>query len=97
MARFDLIFRNALLYDGSGAPPRRGDLAVTGEHITALGDLGGMSADHEIEAGHLALAPGFIDVHTHDDRAVLEGPEGMLPKLSQGVCTVIVGDRKSVV
>jgi N-acyl-D-aspartate/D-glutamate deacylase len=55
MARFDLIFRNALLYDGSGAPPRRGDLAVTGEHITALGDLGGMSADHEIEAGHLAL------------------------------------------
>jgi N-acyl-D-amino-acid deacylase len=92
MARFDLIFRNALLYDGSGAPPRRGDLAVTGEHITALGDLGGMSADHEIEAGHLALAPGFIDVHTHDDRAVLEGPEGMLPKLSQGVCTVIVGN-----
>lgn len=92
MARFDLIIRAALLYDGSGAPPWCGDLAVEGDRIAALGDLGGMSAEREVEAAGLALAPGFIDVHTHDDRAVLAGAEGMLPKLSQGVCTVIVGN-----
>jgi N-acyl-D-amino-acid deacylase len=92
MARHDLIIRSALLYDGSGAAPWRGDLAIEGSRIAALGDLGGASAEREIDADGLALAPGFIDVHTHDDRAVLEGAEGMRAKLSQGVTTVIVGN-----
>ena len=46
---------------------------------------------HEIEAEGLCLSPGFIDVHTHDDTSVIETP-AMLPKISQGVTTVIVGN-----
>ena len=50
-----------------------------------------MSANHEMDAAGRTLAPGFIDTHTHDDTSVIEAP-GMLPKLSQGVTTVIVGN-----
>ncbi len=90
MPRADLLIRNCLLYDGSGAPPRPGDLAVAGGRIAATGSLEGWQAPVERRAGGLALAPGFIDVHTHDDRAVLEGD--MAPKISQGITTVVVGN-----
>ena len=86
------IFRNALIYDGSGAAPWIGDLAVVGERITALalpGEIAAAEVSEEIDAGGLALAPGFIDAHTHDDRIVLDQP-GMLPKISQGVTSVVV-------
>ncbi|HET6605363.1 MAG TPA: D-aminoacylase, partial [Rhodopila sp.] len=55
-------------------------------------DLGAWEADRDIDADGKALAPGFIDAHTHDDRAVLCGPECMLCKMSQGVTTVVVGN-----
>lgn len=87
---YDLLIRAARLYDGSGAPPRLGDLAVDGDYIAAVGELGGAEARREIDAAGLALAPGFIDVHTHDDRAVLDGD--MAPKISQGVTSVVVGN-----
>jgi N-acyl-D-amino-acid deacylase len=57
-----------------------------------VGDLGGASADREVMAGGKAVAPGFIDSHTHDDRAVLCGPACMTCKISQGVTTVVVGN-----
>ncbi|HYM30839.1 MAG TPA: D-aminoacylase [Candidatus Cybelea sp.] len=90
-ARPDLIIRNATLIDGTGAKPRRGDLAVSGERIQAIGDLAQIKAAREIDAGGKALAPGFIDVHTHDDRALMADP-AMSPKASQGVTTVITGN-----
>ncbi len=89
--RCDLIIRDATLFDGTGAPRRVGDLGVTGNRIAAIGDLGGASADREVIATGKALAPGFIDAHTHDDRAVLMGAEGTLCKTSQGVTTVVCG------
>ncbi len=89
--RCDLIIRDATLFDGTGGPRRTGDLGVTGNRITAIGDLGGASADREVIATGKALAPGFIDAHTHDDRAVLMGEEGTLCKTSQGVTTVVCG------
>jgi N-acyl-D-amino-acid deacylase len=93
-ARYDHVFRNALLFDGSGAPPLRGELAVTGERIAALGPAGtippgGGLAEHDL--GGKALAPGFIDAHTHDDRLMLSAPD-MAPKVSQGVTTVVAGN-----
>jgi N-acyl-D-amino-acid deacylase len=88
----DLIIRNAVVFDGSGAPRFAADVGVTGDRIVAVGDLGGASAGTEIDAGGKALAPGFIDAHTHDDRAVLCGPACMLCKMSQGVTTVVVGN-----
>ena len=90
--RCDLIIRDATVFDGTGAPRVRADVGVTGDRIAAIGDLGAASADREIVATGLALAPGFIDAHTHDDRAVLCGPECMLCKMSQGVTTVVVGN-----
>jgi N-acyl-D-amino-acid deacylase len=90
--RCDLIIRDATLFDGTGAPRRVGDVGVTGDRITGVGDLGGATADREVMATGRALAPGFIDAHTHDDRAVLMGCECLRCKSSQGVTTVVVGN-----
>ncbi len=90
--RCDLIIRGATVFDGTGAPRRTADVAVRGDRIIDVGELGSASADREAMGRGLALAPGFIDAHTHDDRAVLEGPACMLCKMSQGVTTVVVGN-----
>ena len=90
--RCDLIIRDATLFDGTGGPRRVGDVGVTGDRIVGVGDLGGASADREVIATGRALAPGFIDAHTHDDRAVLSGCECLRCKSSQGVTTVVVGN-----
>jgi len=92
MPRHDLIFRNATVFDGSGAPRFTADVGVANDRIAAVGDLGAATADRDIDATGKALAPGFIDAHTHDDRAVLCGAECMLCKMSQGVTTVVVGN-----
>ncbi|MCD6009169.1 N-acyl-D-amino-acid deacylase family protein [Halomonas sp. IOP_31] len=89
--RYDTLFRGAWIVDGTGAEPFRADLAVRGERIVAVGALGEATADSVIDAHGRYLAPGFIDVHTHDDTNVIRTP-GMLPKLSQGVTTVVVGN-----
>ncbi len=91
MSRPDLIYRGGSIVDGSGSPRRRADLAVTHDRITAVGDLAGIAAVREVDASGLVVAPGFIDVHTHDDRYLLEDPE-MPAKASQGVTTVVVGN-----
>lgn len=89
--KFDLIIRGARILDGTGAAEWMGDLAVTDDRIGALGDLSTDRGGVEIDATGLALAPGFIDCHTHDDRALLTTPE-MTPKVSQGVTTVVTGN-----
>jgi N-acyl-D-amino-acid deacylase len=90
--RCDMIIRDGTVFDGTGAPRFKADVAVTADRITAVGDLGAFSADREVIATGKAVAPGFIDAHTHDDRAVLCGPACMLCKMSQGVTTVVVGN-----
>ncbi len=90
--RCDLIIRNATVFDGLGNPRFSADVGVRGDRIVAVGDLGAAQGDREVDADGRALAPGFIDAHTHDDRAVLCGPACMLCKMSQGVSTVVVGN-----
>jgi N-acyl-D-amino-acid deacylase len=90
-AQPDLIIRDALLIDGGGKPGVCGDLAITDDRIVALGDLSQWKPAREIAANGLALSPGFIDTHTHDDRALLSDPL-MACKVSQGVTTVITGN-----
>jgi len=89
--RYDLILRGGLLVDGSGVPGRRADLAVQGERIAAIGGLDDATGRREIDVSGLAVAPGFIDTHTHDDAEVLLRP-AMQAKVSQGVTSVIVGN-----
>ena len=88
--KWDLVIRNASIYDGSGAPSREGDLAIKGDRIGGFGAVEGASS-REIDARGRAVAPGFIDVHSHDDFAVFITPD-MEFKTMQGVTTDVVGN-----
>jgi len=91
MLRSDTLIRNATIYDGNGAEPEVADVAITADRIAAIGPSLDCTAATVVDAESLALAPGFIDTHTHDDTAILCA-SAMLPKLSQGVTTVITGN-----
>ncbi|MFZ5792704.1 MAG: N-acyl-D-amino-acid deacylase family protein [Pseudomonadota bacterium] len=90
-ARADLIFRGGAVIDGTGRARFRADIAVADGRILALGDLGRTVARQEIDASGRVLAPGFIDVHTHDDGLLLVDRD-MTAKVSQGVTTVVIGN-----
>lgn len=71
--RFDIVVRGATIFDGTGAPPFVADLAIRNDRIASVGKVeagGGV----EIDGMGMAVAPGFIDVHSHDDFAVLRSP-----------------------
>jgi N-acyl-D-amino-acid deacylase len=91
MAEFDLLLRNAVIFDGTGAARHHGDVALAAGRIAATGSLANADAAEVIDVRGRAIAPGFIDVHTHDDRLLLADPS-MAPKASQGVTTVVVGN-----
>lgn len=88
---YDRIFFGATVVDGTGTAAFVADVAVLAERIAAIGNLTAGSGRVEIAATGLVLAPGFIDVHTHDDLELIRNP-AMLAKLSQGVTTVITGN-----
>jgi len=87
----EIIIRNADLIDGSGSARKISDVAISGDRISAIGPTLDLNAAEEIDAKGRALAPGFIDAHTHDDRIVLSDP-AMVCKISQGVTTVVTGN-----
>src|SRR5262245_13379578 len=89
--RADLLLRGGTIVDGSGAPRRLGDVAIVNGLVEAVGDLASASAATVIELDGLAVARGFIDVHTHGGRLLLADPS-MAQKVSQGVTTVVVGN-----
>ena len=91
MMNCDTLIRNATVLDGSGSDALLLDVAVHDGRIREIGASLRCDAAHIVEADGLCLAPGFIDVHTHDDTSVIETPS-MLCKISQGVTTVIVGN-----
>lgn len=86
----DLVVRGATVHDGTGAPGVVADVAVDGDRITAVGGEVGRGR-RELAAAGLVLAPGFVDVHTHDDWALLVQPE-LTFKTAQGVTTVVTGN-----
>jgi len=86
-----LLLLGGTVIDGTGKDRFIADVRIDGNRITAIG-TGLVGADAEIiDVTGLIVAPGFIDVHTHDDQIVLSDPR-MLPKITQGVTTVIVGN-----
>lgn len=88
---YDTLIGNVRVLDGTGGAEFQARVALKDGRIAAIGELPGAHARDHIDGTGLALAPGFIDVHTHDDTNVIRTP-GMLPKLSQGVTTVVVGN-----
>ena len=86
----DLIIDNATIYDGSGAAPLRGSVAIKGDRIAEVGDVKG-EARERIDAGGLALMPGIIDTHTHYDAQITWDPFAN-PSPALGVTTVVMGN-----
>jgi N-acyl-D-aspartate/D-glutamate deacylase len=87
----DVVIRGATVYDGTGGPPIGGDVAVDGGRIVSVGALMPEGAAASvIEASGLAVAPGFIDLHTHSDVSMLSEP-GCISAIEQGVTTQAVG------
>ncbi len=85
------MIEGGTIIDGTGAPRYPADLAIRGGRVVEIGKFQGLSTPARIDASARIVAPGFIDSHTHDDRALLSGPD-MTPKLSQGVTSVIAGN-----
>jgi N-acyl-D-aspartate/D-glutamate deacylase len=89
----DVVIKGAALYDGSGKPGRKGDLAIRGERIVAVGDFTVAGNARIIDGAGLVAAPGFIDLHTHSDTALTRpATRANLCYLLQGVTTVVTGN-----
>jgi N-acyl-D-aspartate/D-glutamate deacylase len=89
----DFIVRGATLYDGTSAAGVKGDLAIKGERIVAVGRFSPSGKPRVIDASGLIVAPGFIDLHTHSDDALTEkATRDNLNYLRQGVTTVVTGN-----
>ncbi|GAC1322505.1 MAG: amidohydrolase family protein [Chloroflexota bacterium] len=87
----DLLIRGATVYDGSGQPGVRQDVAVRGQHIVAVGEgATGSGGATIVDGDGLALAPGFIDMHSHADHTLPANPTAT-NSISQGVTTELVG------
>lgn len=88
--RADLIIRNVTVIDGSGGATVIADVSIAGDRIAAIGDLSGVSSDSILDGTGLALAPGFIDAHSHHDWGLDKDPDGTAV-VSQGVTTIVIG------
>ena len=86
----DLLIRNGLVVDGTGLPAYRADVAVEGGRIRRIGQVN-EPARQEIDAAGLAVAPGFIDPHTHFDAQILWDAHAK-PALAHGVTTIVPGN-----
>ena len=88
---FDIIIRGGTVVDGSGDDRFQADIGIVDDTIKEIGCLSGANGGKVIDATNRIVAPGFIDVHTHDDRILLAKPS-MDMKVSQGVTSVVVGN-----
>lgn len=90
----DLVLRDALVVDGTGAPSYRADVALDGGRIAEIHPEGSAgprpTAARTVDADGLALAPGFIDMHAHSDLALLRDPDHSA-KAAQGVTLEVLG------
>ncbi|HET9140195.1 N-acyl-D-amino-acid deacylase family protein, partial [Actinophytocola sp.] len=84
----DIVFRDATVVDGTGAPGYRADVGVRAGRIAGIGER--LTGTRTVDAAGLVLAPGFIDMHSHSDLQVLANPDH-LAKVSQGVTLEVLG------
>jgi N-acyl-D-aspartate/D-glutamate deacylase len=90
----DLLLRGGSVVDGTGAPAVRADVAVAGDRIAAVGDLGTLAARTMLDCTGLVVTPGFIDLHSHADWLVPGAEAGALvePFVRQGMTTLVGGN-----
>lgn len=92
--RADLVLRNATVYDGSGQAPFEADVAIAGDRISALAGSLSAGGTPSIDLDGLAVAPGFIDIHSHTDSELFVNPSAD-SKIRQGVTTEVAGQDGS--
>jgi N-acyl-D-aspartate/D-glutamate deacylase len=85
-----IVLRGGTVYDGTGAPGRDADVLVDDGRIAAVGAVEAVDAD-ELDAGGLAVTPGFVDLHSHSDYTLLVDPRAV-SAVHQGVTTEVVGN-----
>jgi N-acyl-D-amino-acid deacylase len=85
----DLVIRGGTVFDGSGAPGRVADVAIADGLIREIGP--NLRGERELDASGCAVAPGFIDIHTHYDAQVFWDP-ALRPSSYHGVTTVVAGN-----
>ncbi|NBB15215.1 amidohydrolase family protein [Caulobacter sp. SLTY] len=90
----DLVIRNGVIYDGSGGPPFKGDLAIDGDRIVAVGKVSGRGRE-EIDAAGKAVSPGFINMLSWATESLIEDGRG-LSDLKQGVTLEVMGEGSSM-
>ena len=92
---YDVVIRNGTIYDGSGAAPYRGDVAIDGDRIAAVGDIGRAVGTTEIDAAGLAVSPGFINMLSWANEALIEDGLGQ-SDIRQGVTLEVFGEGSSM-
>jgi len=93
--RYDLVIINGRIVDGTGAPWYRGDVAIAGDRIAAIGAIGDRAGAQTIDAANLVVAPGFIDLLGQSEFNVLVDGRAA-SKIMQGVTTEVTGEGSSI-
>jgi N-acyl-D-amino-acid deacylase len=88
---YDILIRGGRLFDGAGGDWFHSDIGISDGRIAAMGRLGDAKAERVIDAGGLAVSPGFIDTHSHTDVTIMLFPTSD-SKVMQGVTTEVVGN-----
>ncbi len=86
----DILLRGGLVVDGTGSEPRQADVAVSSGRVVAVGRLEGAAAERVFDVRGLAVAPGFIDMHSHSDLSLPSHPCAS-SSLLQGITTEVAG------
>ena len=94
-ASYDVILRGGTIYDGSGEKPYTGDVAIRGDRIAAMGDIGESSAPLEINVAGLAVAPGFVNMMSWANESLIEDGKSQ-SDIRQGVTLEIMGEGDSM-
>ncbi|MCO4812968.1 MAG: D-aminoacylase [Gammaproteobacteria bacterium] len=92
---FDVIIRGGDVYDGLGGVPEKTDVAIHGDRIAKIGDLSAATAEQEIDASGLAVAPGFINMLSWATESLIEDGRGM-SDIKQGVTLEVMGEGWSM-
>ena len=86
----DIVLRNGTLFDGLGGPGREMDVAILQGRIVAVGPRLRLKGSREIDVRGLAVAPGFVDIHSHGDGSLSADPRAE-SLVRQGITTIVVG------
>jgi len=92
---YDILIRDAQIYDGSGGAPFRGEVAISGERIAYVGERAPQPAKTVIDAGGKAVSPGFINMLSWATDSLIADPRG-LSDLKQGVTLEVMGEGSSM-